>query len=97
MTDGTIAKKSFLTILHVKGVGGQSQCGVTVVTLEAAAMEELPLCTQPLHHVHTLPAEEANVAAADVDGELFPQRALWKDRALISVFIGKDRRGEERR
>jgi len=41
-------------------------------------MEELPLCTQPLHHVHTLPAEEAHVAAPDVGGELFSERALRK-------------------
>lgn len=74
-----------LTILHIKGVGGQSQCGVAVVALEAAAMEELPLRAQPLHHVHALPTEEAHVAAADVDGELFSEGALWKERALISV------------
>lgn len=46
-------------------------------------MEELPLCTQPLHHVHTLSTEKAHIAATDVDGELFSQRALWKDRLKI--------------
>ncbi len=75
-----------LTILHVKGVGGQSQCGTTVVTLEAAAVEELPLCTQPLHHVHSLSTEEAHVAATNVDRELFPEGALRKDEASISSF-----------
>lgn len=39
-------------------------------------MEELPLCTQPLHHVYALSAEEANVTAPNVDGELLSERAL---------------------
>lgn len=47
-------------------------------------MEELPLCTQPLHHIHTLSAEEAHIAAANIDRELFSERALWKDTVLIS-------------
>lgn len=76
-----------LTILHIEGIGGQSQRGAAVVALEAAAVEELPLCAQPLHHVHALPTEEAHVAAADVDWELFSERALREDGALISVVF----------
>lgn len=41
-------------------------------------MEELALGAQPLHHVDALAAEKAHVAAADVDGKLFPEGALWE-------------------
>lgn len=68
-----------LTILHIEGIGGQTECGAAVVTLEAATMKELPLCTQPLHDVHSLSTEKANVAAPNVDGELFSERTLWKE------------------
>lgn len=68
-----------LTVLHIKGVGGKSEGGAAIVALEAAAMEELPLCAQPLHHIHSLSTEKANVAAPDVDGELLSKRTLWKE------------------
>lgn len=67
-----------LTVLDVERVGGQSQRGAAVVALEAAAVEELALGAQPLHHVDALAAEEAHVAAADVDGKLFPEGTLWE-------------------
>lgn len=38
-------KRENLTVLYVKRIGGQSQRGAAVVTLEAAAMEELALGT----------------------------------------------------
>lgn len=79
-------KKVTLTILYVEGVGGESQRGAAVVTLEAAAMEELALCTQSLHHVHALSTEEAHIAAADVDWELFSEGALMEDKALVSFY-----------
>lgn len=72
-----------LTILYIKSVGRQSQCGATVFTLEAAAVEELALCAQPLHHIHTFSTEEANVTATDVDRELFPEGALEGTETLI--------------
>ena len=78
-----------LTILHVEGVGGQTERGAAVVALEAAAVEELPLGAQPLHHVHALSTEEADVAAAEVDGELFSEGALRNHKAFKSVFGGK--------
>lgn len=49
-------------------------------------MEELALCTQPLHHVHALSTEEAHIAAADVDWELFSEGALMEDKALVSFY-----------
>lgn len=76
-----------LTVLDVKRVGGQSQCGAAVVALEAAAVEELALGAQPLHHVDALAAEEAHVAAADVDGELFPEGALWEHQTPSVIFF----------
>lgn len=66
-----------LTVVGVEGIGRQAQCGAAVVALEAAAVEELCLGAQPLHHIDPLPAEEADVAAADVGGKLSPERALW--------------------
>lgn len=86
MTEGMFNVEQSLTILHVKGVGGQSERGAAVVTLEAAAMEELPLRAQPLHHVHALSTEEAHIAATNVDRELFSEGTLWKDRTVISFF-----------
>lgn len=68
--------RDHLTVLDVEGVGGEPQRGAAVVALEAAAVEELALGAQALHHVDALAAEEAHVAAADVDGELFPEGAL---------------------
>lgn len=87
-----------LTVLHVEGVGGESQRRAAVVALEAAAMEELPLRAQPLHHVHALPAEEANVAASDVDGELLSEGALRGGNGTESVLRKNKRKclGEER-
>lgn len=76
-----------LTVLDVKRVGGQSQRGAAVVALEAAAVEELALGAQPLHHVDALAAEEAHVAAADVDGELFPEGALWEHQTPSVIFF----------
>lgn len=76
-----------LTVLDVKRVGGQSQRGAAVVALEAAAVEELALGAQPLHHVDALVAEEAHVAAADVDGELFPEGALWEHQTPSVIFF----------
>jgi len=55
---------SALTARAVPGVGGQPEHGATVVTLEAAAVEEQALGTQPLHHVHALAAEETHAARA---------------------------------
>lgn len=54
-------------------------------------MEELPLGAQPFHHVHTFSAEEANIAASDVDREFFPERALQggKKKSTESIFIHK--------
>ena len=60
----------------MEGVGGEPQGGVAVVALEAAAVEELPLGAEALHHVHAPAAEEAHVAAPDVLGELLAQRVL---------------------
>lgn len=71
-----------LTILYIESVGGESQCGVAVFTLEAAAMEELALGTQPLHHIHALPTEEAHVTATNVDGKLFSEGALWENKSI---------------
>lgn len=65
-----------LTVLQVVGVGRQAQGGGTVLALEAAAVEELALGAQPLHHVHALLAEVAGVAAAQVLRELLPHGAL---------------------
>lgn len=76
----------FFTVLHVEGVGGQAQRGAAVLALEAAAVEELALRAQPLHHVHALPAEEAHVAAADVGGELLPEGALWDEDKQACFF-----------
>ena len=45
-------------------------------------MEELPLCTQPLHHIHTLSTEEADIATSNVDGELFSEGALQEETEL---------------
>lgn len=53
-------------------------------------MEELALGAQTLHHVDALAAEEAHVAAADVDGELFPEGTLWEHQTP-SVRRGFDR------
>lgn len=75
-----------LTILYVESVGGESQRGAAVFTLEAAAMEELALRTQPLHHVHALPTEEAHVTATNVDGKLFSEGALWENKSLICYY-----------
>lgn len=61
-------------------------------------MEKLPLRAQPLHNVHAFLTKEANVAAANVDGELFSEGALWKESAQ-SIFrgqrgdMGMERRG----
>lgn len=71
-------KKVTLTILYIESIGGESQRGAAVVTLETAAMEELALCTQPLHHIYTLSTEEAHITAADVDWELFSEGALME-------------------
>lgn len=76
-----------LTILHVEGVGGQSQRGAAVLALEAAAVEELALGAQPLHHVHALTAEEAHVAAADVGWELLSEGALWGNNRKAVFFF----------
>ena len=76
MKVGWTPRRAVLTVLHVEGVRGESQRGAAVVALEAAAMEELALRTQPLHHVHALAAEETDVAAPDVHGKLLPQGAL---------------------
>lgn len=77
-----------LTVLDVKSVGGQSQRGAAVVALEAAAVEELALGAQPLHHVDALAAEEAHVAAANVDGKLFPEGALWEHQTpSVRIFF----------
>lgn len=65
-----------LTVLDIKRIRGQSKSRAAVVALETAAMEELPLGTQPFHHVHAFSAEETNIAASDVDREFFPERAL---------------------
>lgn len=67
-----------------------------MVALEAAAMEEPPLCTQPLHDVYALSTEEANVAAPDVDGELFSERALRENKSTESESA-EEQEGEERR
>lgn len=50
-------------------------------------MEELALGAQPLHHVDALAAEEAHVAAADVDGKLFPEGALWEHQTPSVIFF----------
>lgn len=61
-------------------------------------MEELALCTQPLHHIYTLSTEEAHIAAADVDRELFSEGALWENKALISFYNKtKQKNAAERR
>lgn len=88
-------KKVTLTILYIKSIGGQSQRGAAVVTLEAAAMEELALCTQPLHHVYTLSTEEAHIAAANVDRELFSKGTLMENETLISFNNEMSSSGEE--
>lgn len=62
-----------LTILDVVGVRGQTQGGAAVLALEAAAVEELALGAEPLHHVDALVAEVAHVAASQVLGELLLQ------------------------
>lgn len=69
-----------LTILDVVGVGGQAQGGGTVLALEAAAVEELALGAQSLHHIDPLPAEVTHVAASQVLGELLLERALGTNR-----------------
>lgn len=58
-------------------------------------MKELPLCTQPLHNVHALLTEEANVAATDVDRELFSERALWKESTESVFGVPKENVGKE--
>lgn len=65
------------TVLQVKGVGRQPQRGATVVTFEAAAMEELALSAQTLHHIDPPMAEVADIAASYVLWKLLPQGALW--------------------
>lgn len=69
-------KSWWRTILHIKGVGRQSQSGAAIVALKTAAVKELALRTQSLHHIHTLPAEETHVAAPNVLRKLFPQGTL---------------------
>lgn len=66
------------TFLDVEGVGGEAEGGATVVAGEAAAVEELPLRAQALHHVHAPLAEVTHVTAADVLRELLPQGTLWR-------------------
>lgn len=59
-------------------------------------MEELPLCAQPLHDVDTLPTEEADVAASDVDGKLFSERTLQENEGKKTISwqdYRKHRRG----
>lgn len=69
-----------LTILDVVGVRGQAQGGAAVLALEAAAVEELALGAEPLHHVDALAAEVAHVTASQVLGELLLQGALGTKR-----------------
>lgn len=66
-----------LTVLDVVGVRREAQRGGAVLAFEAAAVEELALGAQPLHHVDPLLAEVARVAAPQVLWELLLYGALW--------------------
>lgn len=68
------------TVLDVVGVGRQAQGGGAVLALEAAAVEELALSTEPLHHIDPLVAEVTHVAASHVLGELLLQGALDRNK-----------------
>lgn len=65
-----------LTVLDVIGIRREAQRGGTVLAFEAAAVEELALGAQPLHHVDPLLAEVARVAAPQVLWELLLYGAL---------------------
>lgn len=73
-------KAASLTVLDVVGVGRQAQGGGAVLALEAAAVEELALSTEPLHHIDPLAAEVTHVAASQVLGELLLERALGRNK-----------------
>lgn len=77
-----------LTVLDVVGVRREAQRGGAVLAFEAAAVEELALGAQPLHHVDPLLAEIACVAAPQVLRELLLYGALWGgQRKKTSAFV----------
>lgn len=53
-----------LTIILVKDIVTQSQCGSTVVALETPTMEETPLSTDTLHDIHMFTTEVAGITAS---------------------------------
>lgn len=58
-----------LAFVTVKGVGGQAQGRSTDAAAETLPVEEVALCTQPLHHVHALLTEVTGVTATQVPGK----------------------------
>lgn len=64
------------TPLRVKGVSSQTEHAAADVTAEALSVEEEALGTEPLHHVHPLGAEVADVAAAEPRGGVPAPHAL---------------------
>lgn len=62
-------------------------------TAETLTVEEVALGAQPLHHVHPLGAEVANVAAAEPGREVFTQHTLRvrEEEAHPQGYIGRKR------
>lgn len=65
-----------VTFVNVEGIGGQAQGGGADTAAETLPVEEVALCAQPLHHVHTLLAEVTGVAATQVQGKHLSNRFL---------------------
>lgn len=59
----------------------QTEGAVTDVTAETLAVEEVALSAQSLHHIHSLGAEVADVAAAEAGREVLTYHTLRGRRA----------------
>lgn len=73
------------TLLRVKGVPSQTEGAVTDITAETLAVEEVALSAQSLHHIHSLCAEVADVAATEPRREVLTHHTLKGRRAGKSL------------
>lgn len=70
----------------------EPQCAAADVTAETLSVEEVSLCTEPLHYVHTLLTEVTGVAAAQSQRKLLPHAGLKHN--VIHSTVRRDKRDQ---
>ena len=67
-------------MMRVEGVSPKTQRAFTDVTAETLSVEEVAVGAEPLHHIHTLCAEVADVTPTQSRRKVFTHHTLERGR-----------------